>query len=46
MKKFGIVEGKEESEPVQFLLQSEEGNALDSISASSRAGFLIVGGEY
>jgi hypothetical protein len=31
MKKFGIVEGKEESEPVKFLLQSEEGNALDSI---------------
>ena len=45
MKKFGIVEGKEESEPVQFLLQSEEGNALDSISAS-RAGFVIVRCEY
>jgi len=32
-------------EPVQFLLQSEEGIAFNSISAS-RAGFVIVGGEY
>ncbi len=32
-------------EPVQFLLQSEEGFALDSISAS-RAGLVIVGGAY
>jgi membrane-bound serine protease (ClpP class) len=31
--------------PMQFLLQSEGGIALDSISAS-RAGFVIVGGEY
>jgi len=28
-----------------FLLQSEEGIAFDSISPS-RAGFVIVGGEY
>jgi membrane-bound serine protease (ClpP class) len=31
--------------PMQFVLQSEEGFALDPISAN-RAGFVIVGGEY
>jgi membrane-bound serine protease (ClpP class) len=31
--------------PMQFVLQSEEGVALDPISAN-RAGFVIVGGEY
>jgi membrane-bound ClpP family serine protease len=31
--------------PVQFVLQSEEVVALDSISAN-RTGFVIVGGEY
>src|SRR5918996_143419 len=31
--------------PMQFVLQSEEGVALDSISAN-RTGFVIVGGEY
>ncbi len=31
--------------PMQFVLQSEEGVALDPISAT-RAGFVIVGGEY
>jgi membrane-bound serine protease (ClpP class) len=31
--------------PQQFVLQSEEGVALDSISAN-RTGFVIVGGEY
>jgi membrane-bound serine protease (ClpP class) len=32
-------------EPKQFVVQSEEGVALDSISAN-RIGFVIVGGEY
>jgi membrane-bound serine protease (ClpP class) len=31
--------------PIEFVLQSEEGVALDSISAN-RTGFVIVGGEY
>jgi membrane-bound serine protease (ClpP class) len=31
--------------PEQFVTQSEEGVALDSISAN-RTGFVIVGGEY
>ena len=31
--------------PKQFVLQSEEGVALDSIS-TNRIGFVIVGGEY
>jgi membrane-bound serine protease (ClpP class) len=31
--------------PTQFVLQSQEGVALDSIS-TNRTGFVIVGGEY